>query len=120
MSLSSKELGKLGETVALQYLKEKGYLIKELNYTFLKGEIDIIALDDEEIVFVEVKSRANLELGDPVYGVTPAKVKQIKKVAEFYLYDKNIDGVYCRFDVVTVLFLDFHKPIIEHYINAFD
>lgn len=120
MSLTSKELGKLGEEVALKYLKEKGFLIKELNYTFLKGEIDIIAVDKDELVFVEVKSRANLELGDPVYGVTPAKIKQIKKIAEFYLYVKKIDDVYCRFDVVTVLFLDFNNPIIEHYINAFD
>ncbi len=120
MSLTSKELGRLGEEVAIQHLKDKGYVIKELNYTFLKGEIDIIAIDNNEIVFVEVKSRANLELGDPVEGVTPSKVKQIKKVAEFYLYEKNIDNVYCRFDVVTVLFLDIKNPIIEHYINAFD
>ncbi len=120
MSLTSKELGKLGEEVAIQYLKHKGYLIKELNYTFLKGEIDIIAIDNDELVFVEVKSRGNLDLGDPVEAVTPSKVKQIKKVAEFYLYEKNIDNVYGRFDVVTVLFLDIKNPIIEHYINAFD
>lgn len=120
MSLTSKELGKLGEAVALQYLKDKGFLIKELNYTFLKGEIDIIAADKDEIVFIEVKSRGNLDLGDPVEGVTPSKVKQIKKVAEFYLYEKKIENIYCRFDVVTVLFLDIKNPTIEHYINAFD
>ena len=120
MNLSAKELGKLGEETAVQYLKEKGFQIIERNYTFLKGEIDIIALDENETVFIEVKTRQNLEMDDPVYGVTPGKIIQIKKIAEFYLFEKQIDEIECRFDVVTVLFLEDQKPIIEHYINAFD
>ena len=120
MSLTSKELGRLGEEVALQFLKEKGYEIVELNYRYGKGEIDIIAKDGEETVFIEVKARQNLEMGDPVYGVTPGKVKQIKKIAELYLIDKEIDEIDCRFDVVTVLLRGKGKPLIEHYINAFD
>jgi putative endonuclease len=120
MSVSSKELGKLGEEAAVQFLKEKGYKIKELNYRFGKGEIDIVAVDGPETVFIEVKSRQNLEMGDPVYGVTPGKVRQLKKIAELYLYDKDIDEIDCRFDVVTVLFRERQSPVIEHYINAFD
>lgn len=120
MSISAKELGKLGEETAVQFLKEKGYKIKEVNYTFGKGELDIIALDGDITVFVEVKSRQNLEMGDPVYGVTPAKVKQIKRIAELYLYDRNIEEIECRFDVVTVLFDEEKDPVIEHYVNAFD
>lgn len=120
MEISSKELGKLGEETAIKFLKEKGYKILERNYTYGKGELDIIALDGEITVFVEVKSRQNLEMGDPVYGVTPAKVKQIKKVAENYLYDRNIKEIDCRFDVVTVLFRGDMSPVIEHYVNGFD
>ncbi len=120
MNISAKELGKLGEETAVQFLREKGYKIKEVNYTFGKGELDIIALDGDITVFVEVKSRQNLEMGDPVYGVTPAKVKQIKRIAELYLYDRNIEEIECRFDVVTVLFREEQDPLIEHYINAFD
>jgi putative endonuclease len=120
MHLTAKELGKLGEETAVKFLKGKGYIIKELNYEFLKGEIDIIAVDGNETVFIEVKSRQNLEMGDPVYGVTPAKVKQLKKIAGFYLYEKDINEIECRFDVVTVLFSDNEDPVIEHYINAFD
>ena len=120
MFISSKELGKSGEEAAVRFLKEKGYLIKELNYRFGKGELDIIALDGDITVFVEVKSRQNLEMGDPVYGVTPDKVKQIKHIAELYLYDKDIEEIDCRFDVVAVLFQEGQEPLIEHYVDAFD
>ena len=120
MYISSKELGKLGEEIAVRFLKGMGYRIKELNYKFGKGELDIIALDGDITVFVEVKTRQNLEMGDPVYGVTPGKVKQIKHIAELYLYDKRIEEIDCRFDVVTVLFQEGQEPLIEHYINAFD
>ena len=120
MEITPSELGKLGEETAVKFLRQKGYHIKERNYTFGKGELDIIALDGDTTVFVEVKSRQNLEMGDPVYSVTPAKVKQIKKIAEFYLYDRNINEIDCRFDVVTVLFSEDMTPVIEHYVNAFD
>jgi putative endonuclease len=120
MSLSSIELGKLGEEAAVQFLKEKGFQIKELNYRTGRGELDIIALDGGITVFIEVKARWNLEMGDPVYGITPAKVKQLKKIADLYLYDNDIEEINCRFDVVTVLFRGEKRPIIEHYVNAFD
>ena len=120
MSMSSKELGKLGEEIAVKFLKEKGFEIKEQNYRFGKGELDIIAIDGNETVFIEVKARQNLEMGDPVYAVTPGKVKQLKRIAELYLFDKGIEEIDCRFDVITVLFLGKQKPIIEHYENAFD
>jgi len=120
MGISSKEIGKLGEETAVQFLKEKGFRIKELNYRFGKGELDIIAIDGDITVFVEVKTRQNLEMGDPVYGVTSAKVKQIKRIAELYLYDRGIEEIDCRFDVVTVLFSGEREPVIEHYVNAFD
>lgn len=120
MSMTSKELGKAGEEVAIQFLKDKGFKIIERNYRFGKGELDIIAKDGKETVFIEVKSRQNLEMGDPVYGVTPGKVKQLKKIAELYLYEKEINELDCRFDVVTVIFREKQKPVIEHYVNAFD
>ncbi len=120
MGISSKELGKLGEETAVRYLREKGFCIKEINYRFGKGELDIIALEGDITVFVEVKTRQNLEMGDPVYGVTPAKVKQIKRIAELYLYDRDIKEIDCRFDVITVLFRGEEDPVIEHYVDAFD
>jgi len=121
MSKSTKQFGDEGEEIAVELLKEKGYEIIERNYRYGKGEIDIIAKDPETnfTVFIEVKSRKNLEFGDPVYAVTKNKIKQIKRMAELYLYDKEIDEIDCRFDVITVLLRGKLKPVIEHYVNAF-
>ena len=120
MEIGHKELGRLGEEKAAAELRERGLHIIETNYTFGRGELDIIAKDGDTLVFVEVKSRKDLEMGDPVYAVTPAKVKQIKKIAELYLFEKGIDDVECRFDVVTVLFENPDDPQIVHYPDAFN
>jgi len=121
MTTSTKQSGDEGEEIAAEYIVEKGYEIIDRNYRYGKGEIDIIAKDPEtgETVFIEVKSKKNLEFGDPVYSVTKNKIKQIKRMAELYLYDKEIDEIDCRFDVITVLLRGKQKPIIEHYVNAF-
>jgi putative endonuclease len=121
MTTSTKKSGDEGEEIAAEYIVEKGYEIIDRNYRYGKGELDIIAKDPEtgETVFIEVKSKKNLEFGDPVYSVTKNKIKQIKRMAELYLYDKEIDEIDCRFDVITVLLRGKQKPIIEHYVNAF-
>ena len=121
MTINTKQFGDEGEEIAVELLEEKGYKIIERNYRFGKGEIDIIAMDPETnfTVFIEVKSRKNLEFGDPVYAITKNKIKQIKRMAELYLYDKEINEIDCRFDVITVLLRGKQKPVIEHYVNAF-
>lgn len=121
MTISTKQFGDEGEEIAADYLVEKGYEIIERNYRYGKGEIDIIAKDPDngDMVFIEVKSKKNLEFDDPVYSVTKNKMRQLKRMAELYLYDKEIDEVDCRFDVITVLLRGKQKPIIEHYENAF-
>lgn len=121
MSKATKDFGEEGEDIAAEYLQNIGYEIIERHYRFGKGEIDIIAKDPETnyTVFVEVKSRKNLEFGDPVYGITKNKIRQVRRMAELYLYDKQIQELDCRFDVVTVLFRGKVKPVVEHYINAF-
>ncbi|HSP86723.1 MAG TPA: YraN family protein, partial [Ignavibacteriaceae bacterium] len=105
MTTTTKQFGDEGEELAVVHLKEKGYEIVERNYRFGKGEIDIVAKDPETgyIVFIEVKSKRNIEYGEPVYSVTKNKMKQIKRMAELYFYDKEIAEAECRFDVVTVL-----------------
>lgn len=121
MAKTTKQFGDDGEEIAAEYLEKKGYEIIERNYRFGKGEIDIIVKDPETnfVVFVEVKSRKSLEYGDPVYGITKNKMKQVRRMAELYLYDKQLPELDCRFDVVTVLFRGKIKPLVEHYINAF-
>ena len=122
MSKEGKDLGKKGEDLAVDFLIKKDYTIIERNYNFEKmGEIDIIAKDHEKevLVFVEVKTRFNLNYGEPEYGVTESKIKQIKKIAEIYLYEKEIEEIECRFDVIAILFQGRQDPEIKHYIDAF-
>ena len=121
MNLTRKELAKRGEELAAKILVENGYKIIERNYRFSHGEIDIIAIDpkDECTVFVEVKARQNLEFGEPEYAVTKNKQKQVRKIAELYLYEKEIREINCRFDVIAILFEDLNNPTVNHYENAF-
>ena len=119
--MNKKEIGKKGEELAVEYLTEKGFEILHQNYRFGKGEIDIIAKDPEDgyTVFVEVKTRQNLEYGEPEYAITKNKQRQIRKIAESYLYEKEIENLECRFDVIAVLLENINSPEISHYINAF-
>jgi putative endonuclease len=121
MNLDRKELAKRGEDLAAKILTDKGYKIIERNYRYSHGEIDIIAIDPKDncTVFVEVKSRQNLEFGAPEYAITKNKQKQIRKMAELYLFDKEIRELDCRFDVFAILFEDLKNPEVNHYKNAF-
>lgn len=122
MTKSSKsELGKRGEELALEFLTDKGYELVKKNYRYGHGEIDLIVKDLSKnvLVFVEVKARYNLELGDPAYAINKKKISQLKKIAELYLYENQIKEIDCRFDVITILFDEPENPKIEHYENAF-
>jgi len=122
MTIITKQTGDEGEQLALEFLREKGYSIIETNYRYGKGEIDIIAKDEasDVLIFVEVKSRKNLEFGEPEYAITKNKIRQIKRMAQLYFYDKEIKEADCRFDVITILYNQQRKPDLKHYINAFD
>jgi len=80
-----QQLGKSGETTAVQYLKKNGYRILEQNYRTDLGEIDIIAKDKDTLVFIEVKARTSYRFGDPKYAVTQKKQRKISMVALSYL-----------------------------------
>lgn len=101
--MEEKSLGLVGEELAAAYLGEAGYQILEMNYRCHLGEIDIVALQEDTLVFVEVKSRTSLNFGYPQEGLTPAKCRKLTQLAEYYLKDKNQQERKCRFDVVAVL-----------------
>lgn len=119
MKSQNKGKGNKGEEIATKYLSKLGYSIIERNYRYSnKGEIDIIARDDNFLIFVEVKTRFNDKYGDPIEAITKNKQSQIKKIAEAYLYEKNITNINCRFDVITIEKKG-DKLHIEHYKDAF-
>ncbi len=112
---NSKIKGIKGETLASEYLKNKGYKIIERNYKNKIGEIDIIAMLGDTLVFVEVKERESLRFGHPREAVNFYKQQKIRKVALGYLkYKQLIDKINVRFDVIDVL-----GEKITHIENAF-
>ncbi len=97
------ELGKRGETAAEAFLKKKGYRILAKNFRTPAGEIDIVAEHGKMVVFVEVKTRRGVDLGHPLTAVTPAKQKQLARMAGIFLAKHNVSDRDCRFDVVSVI-----------------
>ncbi len=95
-------LGKKGESLAVEYLKGRGYTIVETNFRFERAEIDVIAREKGVLVFVEVKTRHKDSLGQPEDSVTVRKRDQIMKAAEGYLYKRNLPEMECRFDVIAI------------------
>jgi putative endonuclease len=115
----SQALGSSGEDIACRYLERKRYEIIARGYRMLRGEIDIVARDGRTLVFVEVKARADESHGRPEEAVTPAKQRQIRRIAQGYLLEHPAPGVDCRFDVIAILFRDDGEPRIEHFVDAF-
>ena len=111
------ELGKLGEELAVEFLRKEGYEILETNWTFQKAEIDIIAQKETILAVVEVKTRSSLEFGLPQDFVKPKKIQLLVKAINEYVVSKNLD-VEVRFDIIAV-----HKEnksfAIEHLKDAF-
>ena len=114
-----QEIGQLGEQIAAQYLESRGYLIFDQNYHFGKGEIDLVAFIPNEIVFVEVKTRSNTQFEYPEQAVTSQKKKLLYQTAEAYLYERKLETVPARFDVISIGLDDPDHPDIQHFIDAF-
>lgn len=114
-----KSYGRQGELLAVRYLKRKSYDILETNFSFGRGEIDIIAKDKDTLVFVEVKTRKNEVFGYPEEGVTRQKQEQIKIVARGYLLHKKIKVSSIRFDVIAICYQSPKDYSIHHIHDAF-
>ena len=104
MTSDKQSLGKKGEELAAFYLKSQGYQIIEKNFKKRYGEIDLIALEKDTLVFIEVKTRWSKKFGPPEEAVTPRKLKSIIKTAQYYkmLYPELPEAM--RIDVVAVDF----------------
>lgn len=111
------ELGKWGETLAVNYLEELGYQIKQRNYRYLKAEIDIIAQKNNLLVIVEVKSRKNDFYEDLVQTVGVRKQKLIVMAADHFVQSLELN-VEVRFDIITIVQKG-HGYAIEHMPSAF-
>jgi putative endonuclease len=115
---SHNDLGSDGEQLAKQFLENSGYEILDENWVFKKSEIDLIAYKDSKIIFVEVKTRKNNTFAEPEDFVSPNKQKQMALAADEYIYLMNHQHQ-IRFDIISILFDKFGKPIIKHIEDAF-
>lgn len=102
MTMQRQAFGKSGEDQAVDELERRGYAILDRRYRTRQGEIDIVALDGETIVFVEVKARTTAERGSAAEAVTPAKQRRLIAMAVDYLSRKRLTGRPCRFDVAAI------------------
>lgn len=117
--LNTRFMGKKSEDLAVTFLRKQGYAILTQNFRCRLGEIDIIARQGNEIVFVEVKSRSNSNFGLPQESVTKTKQDRIRKVALYYLKLNCLMEQSCRFDVVCVYLTPEGREKIEWIKNAF-
>lgn len=113
----NKEKGKEGEEIAVKMLISKGYEILHKNWRYKYAEVDIIARDNQDLVFVEVKLRSYDSYGYPETFVTNAKIKKLAEAADGYRYLHNYQGE-LRFDVVAILKNEY-KEEVEHFVDAF-
>lgn len=102
VKINKKKFGNIGEKISCIYLKNIGYEIIERNFNCRQGEIDIVAKDKNEYVFIEVKTRSNLCYGKPREAINSEKQNHIYRSTKYYLYKNGLNNVFVRFDVIEV------------------
>lgn len=106
----------IGEDEAARVLVEKGFLVKERNFGTRFGEIDLICLDKEVLVFVEVKTKKGVNFGSPEEMFTQSKKNKIKRMATVYLKGEEVK---CRMDMVAVVLNGENEVVrLAHYENV--
>ena len=100
--MNRKELGAIGEKLAKNFLKKKGYRIRETNFRCQQGEIDIVAEQKDYLVFIEVRTKASSSFGNPEESVTNAKKENLIASALVYLNShRNLPSLW-RIDFVAI------------------
>ncbi len=112
-------LGRLGEDLAAAFLTEAGYLVVDRNWRCRQGEIDIVAVDGAQTVFVEVKTRSTVTFGHPFEAITLAKLARLRRLAAAWCADNPGDHRTIRIDAISVIAPTDGPPQIEHLAQVF-
>lgn len=120
---ATSETGRRGEALAAEFLDANGYRLVLSNFKVpigrnsrgvaVTGEIDIVALDEDTLCFVEVKTRTSSEFAEPLASVTKRKQRQITRTARVYRRIFNLSHMAFRFDVVSLVLERDGEPKIE-------
>jgi len=100
--MKRKDTGILGEKLAKDFLKKRGYRILETNYRCPQGEIDIVAKHKDWLVFIEVRAKKSSEFGSPEESITPTKRERMRATAAYYQQTHSKLPPLWRIDVVAV------------------
>lgn len=109
--------GILGEEKARDYLESEGYRILDRNFRTKIGEIDIIAMKDSILAFIEVKARSSIKYGYPYEAVNWKKQNKILKTSLIYIKQNHLSNYQMRYDVIEVYLSENLR--INHIVNAF-
>lgn len=112
--LHGKELGKAGEDLAERYLSRRGYEIVERRLRVRGGELDLVARDGKEWVFVEVKTRADNSMGSAAEAMTRGKIARFARAVRMYAYSHGLEKQAIRLDVIAIDFAG-DEPTIQHF-----
>jgi putative endonuclease len=117
---STTSIGRQGEDLAVVWLGAHGYAIVVRNYRRRFGEVDIIARQGDDLVFIEVKTRSSSRFGSPFEAVTLKKQRQLSRIAKDYLARNKIMDTSCRFDVLSIVLANDRPPEVDVIVNAFE
>ena len=116
---SKRTTGDVAERIAKSYVRQHGLNVIDQNVLYRQGEIDLIAMDNEQLVFIEVRFRKNASHGGALASVTPSKQQKIVKAAQLYLQQTfQHRPPSCRFDVIGISGSE-TQPDITWIKNAF-
>ncbi|MBI5614505.1 YraN family protein [Candidatus Gottesmanbacteria bacterium] len=119
MSLKQNQLGKRGENIAATYLKNHGYRVIERNFKKRYGEIDCIALKDNILIFVEVKTRIGITFGRPEEAVTKRKLQEVIQTGQYYALLHPQLPTSQRVDVIAIILNEDERILsFEHIQNV--
>lgn len=116
--MNKTALGKKGEEMAVKFLKTKGFKIVETNFRIRGGEIDIVAIDKDALVYVEVKTRSSDFFGKPEESVTPYKIRHLERTAKFYRNSRRNLPELERIDVISIDFSNPAQALVRHIRNV--
>jgi putative endonuclease len=120
MKAFNKDIGALGEHISENHLKNLGYKILNKNFKCKCGEIDLIAMNNGYICFIEVKTRFGTSFGTPAESVISSKQHKIYKTAQVYILRENIIDFNFRFDVMEVILNNNNNDFsVNHIEDAF-
>ncbi|MRG58685.1 YraN family protein [Agromyces sp. CFH 90414] len=108
------ELGRRGEALAVTHLEARGMQVIDRNWRCRLGEIDIVARDGSDTVFVEVKTRTSADFGHPFEAITPVKLARMRRLAVAWCVQSEEPVGRIRIDAVAVLAPVEAPPLVEH------